>query len=109
MDKPYEPSEQDNQFLNEVDMGYIGLSQPQVIRIREDGPPTWVARRFEKLARNEGIAYYEFLDKYKPSFDPNDWDKINGIDDGEPPAAYYREHRVEYDGTTNGEGVESGK
>lgn len=72
-------------FLNAVDMGYVGLSKPQVTVIKEeDSVPAWVTRKFEYLARKEGLTYYEFMDKYGPSLDPMDWDN----DPGSPEQAW---------------------
>lgn len=67
---------EDNEFLNQVDMGYIGYTKPQV-RVTPDpyaDVPRWIIGKFTKMAREEGLELEEFLDKYNPSFDPTDWD-----------------------------------
>lgn len=66
---------EDNEFLNQVDQGYVGLASPRVqVHKLEDDTPTWVIRKFEHIARVEGISYYDFVAKYNPSFEPRDWD-----------------------------------
>lgn len=57
----------------------MSRSNPVVVVVRdEDTVPAWIERKFAYLARKEGLTYYEFLDKYNPSFDPTDWDNDSG-------------------------------
>lgn len=74
----YQPTKDDEEFMNRVSGGYIGYTAPQVRYSRNDNPPAWIVRKFEYLAWKEGLTYYEFLDKYQPSFDPLDWDNDPG-------------------------------
>src|SRR3990167_10901227 len=69
-----EPKEAGHEWLTDAQRGGIGTSKPKVKVAKVDGPPTWVIRKFEKLARVEGLTYYEYVDKYNPSFDPTEWD-----------------------------------
>lgn len=67
---------EDNEFLNQVDIGYIGHTKPEVV-YRSDpyaDVPRWIIGKFTKQAKEEGLLLEEFMDKYNPSFDPDDWD-----------------------------------
>lgn len=71
----YEPTQADQEFLNEVDQGYIGYTPPEIKIVKEEADaPNWIIRKFQYMAYKEGLTYYQFLEKYKPSFDPRDWD-----------------------------------
>lgn len=52
----------------------IDGQSPILVHPLEEGPPSWVTMRIERAARQEGLTYYEFLDKYQPSLDAKDWD-----------------------------------
>lgn len=51
----------------------------------------------ERIIRNfeHDKQFFEWLKL--PEWKRYEQDKINGIDDGEPPADYYRAHREEFD------------
>lgn len=60
---------------NEPVLKYVGEDRAEVVRLPlENDAPTWVIRKFERLARAEGISYYDFVAKYDPSFFPDEWD-----------------------------------
>lgn len=67
---------EDPEFLNQVDQGYVGYTQPKVAFTSNPyaGTPGWVIGKLTKLAKEEGLLLEEFLDKYNPSLDPADWD-----------------------------------
>ena len=74
---------EDNEFLTELDKGYIGHTKPK-LRFEPDpylDVPTWVIRKFEKLARQEHLSLEQYLDKYNPDLNPNNWDNDPGSAD----------------------------
>ena len=75
----YYPDE-DNGFLNQVDQGYIGLTQPKVTLSvdRYSDMPLWAVRKLEKAAQKEGLSLDDFVDKYDIILDPRDWDNDAG-------------------------------
>lgn len=67
------PSDEDWEWLTKAE-NFVGYEPPQIEKIIDDDVPQWIIRRFEFQARKEGLTYYEYLDKYDPSFDPDDWE-----------------------------------
>ncbi len=58
----YEPSKQDNDFLNQVDQGYIGLDKPKIEYSKEPDPdPNYYFRR--AAARKLGMDEEELADE----------------------------------------------
>lgn len=71
---------EDNEFLNQIDEGYIGHTSPQ-IKFTPDpyaDIDRWVISKFERMAKREHLSLEQFLDKYNPSLDPRDWDHDSG-------------------------------
>lgn len=74
---------EDNAFLNTIDQGYVGHTNPQV-QFTEDeynDVPGWVIHKITKTALSQGLSFQQFIDKYNPSLDPRDWD--SGAESGE--------------------------
>lgn len=67
--------EEDMDFLNQIDQGYIGISKPQIQVIPDpyEEYTGWVRGYLTKEARKEDLSMEEFVDKYDISPDPRDW------------------------------------
>ena len=63
----------DENWLSEVEAGYIGLVDPQVTKVADPYKdiPYWYLRQIEKESKKEELGLDEYMDKYKLSGDPD--------------------------------------
>lgn len=62
-------SQEDNQFLNELDSGYIGLSKPEVVKETISREDSWVLHQRLEASRKLGVPLSEINEE--PDNDPS--------------------------------------